>query len=59
MYEIKKHPNFTMYQRGEIGSAILNISKKIFLFHTYKILRMTDPRLVQYLYSGKILHIFA
>ena len=58
MYEMKKTPSFTMYQRGEIGSTILNISKKIFLFHTYQILRMTNPRFVQYLYSGKILHIY-
>ena len=52
MYELSQKPKFQLFQRPEVGSTILNVSKIIFLNHKYKILRMSDPRYVVYLYSG-------
>ena len=53
-FKIKKEkhtPNFK-YCALEIGSTILWYSKKIFFDALYFILRCSDPRKLQYIYSG-------
>ena len=47
-------PQLFQYCTLEIGSTILWYSKKIFFNSLYFILKCSDPRKLQYIYSGRL-----